>query len=74
MKIKVDYQVDEGVPIPVRNETVPIKDLKAGESILFPTELRAKVQSNASHMSKRTGKEFTIKKISNINSRVWRVK
>jgi hypothetical protein len=73
--IPIEYQVDKGVPIPVRRlGVVPLASLEAGDSVLFPSEDRAKVQSYASQMKRRTGKEFVVKKVSDTQCRVWRTR
>lgn len=74
MKIDVQYEVETGVPIPVRGEPrLPIGRLKVKESIVFSISKRATVQSNASRIKKYEGKEFTIKKISDTEARIWRI-
>lgn len=72
--IQVDYTVDTGVPVPVRTMAVPVGELGVGESVLFPIEKRPTVQSRASKLKKSRGMEFTIKKVSDTECRVWRTK
>lgn len=72
--IPIEYKVDKGVPIPVRPGVVPLSSLEVNDSILFPVEDRARIQSYASQTKRRTGKEFTIKKVSDSQCRVWRTK
>lgn len=74
MKIEVKYEVDKGVPIPVRRVLPPIKDLKVGESILFAEIDRPNVQSSASRYKRKFGYEYTIKKQDNNKCRIWRTK
>jgi len=75
MKIDVQYEVETGVPVPVRNTSprLSIGRLEVGQSIVFSLEKRATVQSNASRIKKYEGKEFTIKKIDDKQCRIWRV-
>lgn len=75
VKIKVHYQVDKGVPIPVsRRPGLPLNELEVDESILFPKERRSYVQTRASKVAKETGKEFTVRVVDDTNCRVWRTK
>jgi hypothetical protein len=75
MEIQVEYTIDKGVPIPVRRaaDPVPVSKLKVGDSLVFPLAKRATVASNASRIKKVRGWEYTIKKISDTECRVWRV-
>lgn len=69
---KIDVvQIDSNVPIPVRT---PLLSLKVGQSFVFPEVKRPSVSTYASAIKKREGKEFTIKKISDGECRIWRVK
>lgn len=72
--IEVDYTPDKGVPVPVHRATVPISELKSGESLLFSIKDRGKVQSLASSLKKSRGKEFTVKRVSDTQCRIWRTK
>lgn len=73
--IEVDYEIDNGVPIPVRvYPALPLRDLEVGQSIGFPLERRPNVQSSASRLKKETGMEFTVRAIDDENARIWRTK
>lgn len=71
------YTIDSGVPAPndgvPTRERVPIGQLEVGESILFPKELRPAVIGLAHRLKKSESKKFTVKKMDDNNSRVWRV-
>lgn len=74
-KVEVNYEVEEGVPIPVqRSEAIPISSLEVGQSILFSSKRRVAMQSYASRLKKSTGKVFTLKKVDDENHRIWRTK
>lgn len=70
------FRIDSDIPIPkpIETPTVPLEDLKVGESILFDLELRSKVQMSATRLKQSTGMEFTVRKIDENNARVWRTK
>lgn len=72
--IKVDYTIDSGVPIPVRTAPLPLDELKVGESVLFPIKRRGAIQGRASSIKKSTNKEFTVKRVSDTEARIWRTK
>lgn len=72
-EIKV-YKIDGGVPMPDKGTALPpIRQLEIGESILFPLNKRASVQSLASHVRRDTGRRFKVQKQDNNTARVWRV-
>lgn len=71
MKIDV-YKVDNSVPVPSDGDKIPIHLLEVGESFLFPIDERPRVQSLASQVKKRTGKNFTVRKQDELVGRVWR--
>lgn len=71
-EIRVEHKVDSGVPIPIK-KGLPLAELSAGESIQFPLSDRRRVATQASTMTRRTGKKFTIRKESDETARVWRV-
>lgn len=74
-EVPIKYDVDAGVPIPVRRKKrPPLDEMRIGDSIVFPTMLRSSVQSYASIMKRKTQKEFTIKKLSAEECRIWRIK
>lgn len=67
------YQIDSGVPVPEGSRVpIPLSKLEIGESILFPLQKRASVQSQASAVGRRTGKVFTVRKQGEKTARVWR--
>lgn len=65
--------IDTGVPVPER-VNYPIRELKVGESFVFPLEKRKIVQSRASVIKTDTGREFTVKKMNDETARIWRTK
>lgn len=71
-------KIESGVPLPEERtqlaELFPIKDLKVGESLTFPLELRNKMQVRASQLKARASIEFTIRAIDKDNARIWRTK
>lgn len=70
------FRIDSDIPIPKPIETpsVPLEDLQVGESILFDLELRSKVQMSATRLKQATSKEFTVRKVSEKDARIWRTK
>lgn len=70
-KIEV-YQIESGVEIPKRS-VVPLSALAVKDSMMFPLEKRASVQTMASLLKRTQGKEFKVKKIDEARGRVWRV-
>ena len=68
------YSIDTDVPIPdAPDSAVPIDTLEVGDSILFPSDKRSKVQQLASKLKQRKGKVFTVRNIGENECRVWRV-
>lgn len=72
-KINV-YEVESNVPIESEHPTLPLSTLAVNDSVLFELNRRNSVQSQISRMKKRTGKEFTIRKVDADHARVWRTK
>lgn len=73
VKIPV-YRIDSNVPLPEDREAlVPLAQLRPKESIVFPIEMRGRVQSQASALARRTGREFTVRKQDEETARVWRL-
>lgn len=70
-KIEV-VKIDSNVPMPVQR--YPLMNLKVGESFEFPIERRDLIQTNASTIKRRKGREFTVRKVNETTARVWRVK
>ncbi len=70
--IPVRYDIDDGVSIPVR-KTMPLRELKVGQSIEFPKQRRGSVNSVASRLKKETGMVFTVQTINENTCRIWRV-
>jgi hypothetical protein len=72
-KVAVDYRVEDSVPIPVEvaSKSIPLRDLRVGQSILFPRDRRAYVQTKASRL-KREGKTYTVRVVDDKHCRVWR--
>lgn len=66
------YTVDSGVPPPDAKH-VPLESLEVGDSMLFPLARRNTVQTLASRIKSKSGKEFTIKKIDENTARIWRL-
>lgn len=67
--------IENEVPIPIkRSAQVPLRELEVGQSVVFPLEHRPNIQSMASRTKRETGKAFTIKKLSEIEARIWRIK
>ena len=67
------YQVDTGVPVPADSRgNLPLNMLEVGESFLFSLEDRNRVQTLASRLKSRHGKEFIVRKQDENNARVWR--
>lgn len=73
-KIPVDYKVDDNVPVPVRGTSAlkTLRNLKPGQSILFPAEKRATIASTASRLKARENMAFVIKTIDKDSFRIWR--
>jgi hypothetical protein len=73
-EIRVEFPIEDNVPIPVRRSwsSIPIEQLKVGQSIQFPLEKRASVQTVASRAAKETGRKFTVRKVNDSEARVWR--
>lgn len=70
---KIDvYQIESNVEIP-KDTSVPLSALEAGDSMLFPLEKRASVQTSASILKRTQGKTFKVKRVSEDRGRVWRV-
>lgn len=71
------YQIDSGVPVPAygvkTRDKVPVHQLKVGDSILFPNELRKGVTALAQRLKKEEGRKFTIKKQDEQHARIWRL-
>lgn len=65
--------IDTAVPVPERGR-YPLELLEVGESFLFPVSKRGSVQARASRMKAESDKSFTIKKMDELNCRVWRTK
>lgn len=76
MAKKIDvFQIEDSVPIPVRTKkTPPLNTFEVGQSTAFLRIYRNQVQSYASQLKKRNGKEFTVKIEDEVNCRVWRIK
>jgi hypothetical protein len=74
-KISVS-QIESDVPIPVRVEPfkIPLEEMEVGQSIAFDIAYRPAVQTKATRFGKRAGKEFTVRKVSDTQCRVWRTK
>lgn len=71
------YQIDSSVPIPNKRAawgSLPIDSLKVGDSFLFPRQYRSYVQSTASRLKRKSGKEFTVKAMDEDSCRIWRTK
>ena len=74
MKKKIEVaSIDTGVPVPERAK-YPVRELKVGDSFLFPADKRDSVQPLASKIKVETGREFTIRKMDNDTCRIWRIK
>lgn len=73
-----DFKIDNDVPVPAGhkrfNTRVPYQQLDVGESILFPLEQRHGVAANSATHAKRYDKKFTVRKVSDTEARIWRVK
>lgn len=71
-------KIEQGVPVPDEtrggHSSIPFRSLEVGESIRFPLEIRLNVASYASIEKRRTGKEFTVRKVDDKHARIWRVK
>lgn len=66
--------IDKNVPIPTINAKHPsILKLEVGDSFSFDITKRATIQSMASVVKKKTGRNFTVKKIDEDSGRIWRV-
>lgn len=67
--------IEDSVPIPVRvEEAIPIRELKVGQSVAFDLDKRSYVQSVASRLKRTRGMEYTVRKTSPSQCRIWRVK
>lgn len=66
--------VDTDIPIPQPLAAYPIRIMNVGDSMLIPGPFRSRVASNASHLKKRKGFEYTIRKAEAGNFRIWRIK
>lgn len=78
MTINPEHKVDKGVPVPV-SKGLPLNKLNVGESIQFPLENRGRVATQASILTSKTGKKFTVRKESSDEwndeetCRIWRI-
>ena len=69
------YVVESNVPIPVKVLSLPpLRELKVGESIVFPLEKRPSVQTAAFKLKRDEGLEFRVKKLDETSARIWRTK
>ena len=66
-------QIDKGVEVPI-TVRLPLDTMDVGDSILIPLSRRDYVQSRMSKLKAETGIEYTAKKVSDTEIRVWRVK
>lgn len=76
MNIKVT-KIEDSVPIPVRRRspvTKLIRKMEVGQSIEFPLDQRTNIQSLASRIKAKEGKEFTVSKTGAETARIWRTK
>lgn len=69
-----EVHIDKGVPVPRRSAVLPWGSMAVGDSVVFDRRRQGTVASYASVLKKRTGKEFTIKTISDTECRLWRIK
>lgn len=74
MKVDVKYTMDKGVPVPVRKVSLPIRAMEVGDSFAFNINDRNTAQSRASILKKQLGREYTVKRISEGECRIWRTK
>lgn len=73
-KIRV-ATIDSGIPIPDKYSfTDLIGRLEVGESFQFNSKNRRSVASIASKIAKEQGRQFTVRKVDENNTRVWRQK
>lgn len=70
------YKIDKNVPIPKSRlrKIWPLADLKPGDSFLIPIGERSYLSQAIAQQKRRTNREFTTRKISDTEVRVWRVK
>jgi len=76
-QIPVSYviETDVGVPIPVRRGLARVlKEMNVGDSFVFPMEQRNATQTVTSHLKKEGFGEYMVKKVSDTECRVWKVK
>lgn len=77
VKIPV-YPIESGVPAPaLRGDGIssmyPLRLLEVGQSILFPSVDRTRVQVYANQIKRSVGRVFTVRKVDADTCRVWRV-
>ena len=68
------FKVDKSVPVPPVREICPLSTLEIGDSFTLPMARRRNLQTYASTLKRKTGKEFTIRKVDNDTARCWRTK
>lgn len=75
----MEYKIEKDVPFEKRGLPIElgvcIKELNTGESVLFETKLAIKVNVFLNNHKENIGseKKFAVKKINNLNSRIWRI-
>lgn len=69
-----EYKLESGHEMPLTQGNIyPFKEMEVGDSFTFPLEKRHSIQSIASRQ-KAEGKVFRVKKISDEECRIWRIK
>ena len=71
--MKEEYEIEKGVPIPIKTTKYPLHDLKVGDSFEVhdepdPRKLRGSVYQHG----RRYGVGFTVMKTGEESYRVWR--
>ena len=67
-----NFKLDKSVPVPPVREIYPLGTMEVGDSFTFPIAKRANLQTYTSALKRKTGKEYTISKISDTEARCWR--
>lgn len=73
-----EYKIEKGIVIPpkqLKKNKYPFVDMEIGDSIAFPIKERSSVSSAVNNFKNHIPQHrFTIRKISDTECRVWRIK
>ena len=74
-KVRV-FNIEHDVQIPTARagRGYPLFQLELGDSFAFPADERSAVQNAVAYLKKKHGRTFKVRKTSDTECRVWRVK